>query len=59
MITVAVRGKLRLANYPGVCDAGGSVEQRLKREGRALLRPCGAEPEVWVLEEGIRKLRKA
>ncbi|MDG1945741.1 MAG: hypothetical protein P8J17_15895 [Halioglobus sp.] len=48
-----------MANYPGVCDAGESVEQRLKREGRALLRPCGAEPEVWVLEEGIRKLRKA
>lgn len=59
MITVAVRAKLRLAKYPGICDAVKSVERRLKGEGRAVLRPSGAEPEVRVLVEGIRELRKA
>ena len=52
MINVAVRGKVRLEDYPEIDAAVTSVEQRLGEEGRVLLRPSGTEPKVRVMIEG-------
>ena len=52
MINVGVKGKVQLADYPGISEAVSSVEQRLKGEGRVLLRPSGTEPKVRVMVEG-------
>ncbi|MEZ5572951.1 MAG: phosphoglucosamine mutase [Halioglobus sp.] len=52
MINVTVGGKVNLAEYPEICTAVSSMEQRLGNEGRVLLRPSGTEPKVRVMIEG-------
>ncbi len=52
MINVGIGGKVDLADYPDLGAAVGSVEQRLGKRGRVLLRPSGTEPKVRVMVEG-------
>jgi len=52
MINVTVKGKVDLDDYPELHEAVVSVEQRLKEQGRVLLRPSGTEPKVRVMIEG-------
>ena len=52
MINVPVGGKVRLEDYPEIAAAVESVQQRLGKEGRVLLRPSGTEPKVRVMVEG-------
>jgi phosphoglucosamine mutase len=55
MINVEVCKKVNLTDYPEIGTAVSSIEQRLGREGRVLLRPSGTEPKVRVMIEGRQR----
>ena len=52
MINITVSEKPNLEDYPKIGAAVASVEQRLGKQGRVLLRPSGTEPKVRVMIEG-------
>lgn len=55
MINVEVCKKVILTDYPEIGSAVSSIEQRLGREGRVLLRPSGTEAKVRVMIEGKQR----
>jgi phosphoglucosamine mutase len=52
MINITVGEKPNLEEHPEISAAVASVEQRLGKQGRVLLRPSGTEPKVRVMIEG-------
>jgi phosphoglucosamine mutase len=52
MINITVSEKPNLEDHPEISAAVASVEQRLGKQGRVLLRPSGTEPKVRVMIEG-------
>ena len=52
MINITVSEKPNLEDHSEISAAVASVEQRLGKQGRVLLRPSGTEPKVRVMIEG-------
>ena len=52
MINITVSEKPNLEGHSEISAAVASVEQRLGKQGRVLLRPSGTEPKVRVMIEG-------
>lgn len=52
MINVAIRKQVAFETHPAVVEAIAVAEQKLRGNGRILLRPSGTEPVVRVMVEG-------
>ncbi len=53
LLNVMVKEKRELANLPTVTKVIASVEKKLGKDGRVLVRYSGTEPKVRVLVEGV------